>query len=50
MLLGSIGKSHSLVDAKGLNCGMRKVKEDKVLRSQLVAKAWRAQVHGVDYA
>ena len=37
-----------LVDAIGLNCVIRRVKEDKALSSQLVARAWRAQVHGVD--
>ena len=36
------------MDKIGLNCGIRKVREDKVSRSQLVAGAWRAQVHGVD--
>ena len=48
MLLGSIGTSHSLVDAIGLNCEIRKVKEGKAPRSQLVAGAWRAQVHEVN--
>ena len=48
MLLGSIGRSHSLTDAIGLNCRIRKVREDKVPRRQLVAGAWRAQVHWVD--
>ena len=33
-----------------MNCEIRKVKEGKALRSQLVAGAWRAQVHGVDQA
>ena len=46
----SIGRSHSLVDATGLNCGIRKATKDKASRSQLVAGAWRAQVHGVDWA
>ena len=36
------------MNAIGLNCGIQKVREDKALRSQLVAGAWRAQVHGVD--
>ena len=45
VLLGSIGRSHSLADAIGLNCGIRKVREDK---TPLVVGAWRAQVHGVD--
>ena len=46
VLLGSIGKSHLVADAIGLNCGIRKASEDKTPRSPLVAKAWRAQVHG----
>ena len=29
---------------------IRRAREDKVSSSQLVAGAWRAQVHGVDYA
>ena len=41
VLLGSIGRSQSLADAIGLNCGIRKVREDKTLRSPLVAGAWR---------
>ena len=40
--------SHSLADAIRLNCDIWKVREDKVPRSQLVAGAWKAQVHGVD--
>uniref|UniRef100_A0A7N2LGX1 WAT1-related protein n=1 Tax=Quercus lobata TaxID=97700 RepID=A0A7N2LGX1_QUELO len=32
----------------GVNCGIWKVREDKAHRSQLVARAWRAQVHWVD--
>ena len=44
----SIGISHSLVDAIGLNCGIRKAREDKAPRSQFEAGAWRTQVHGVD--
>ena len=48
MLLGNIGRSHSLEDAVGLNCRIRKAREDKAPRSQLVAGIWRAQVHGVD--
>ena len=47
-LLGSIGSSHSLADAIGLNCEIWKARKDKVSRSQLVAGARRAQVHGVD--
>ena len=50
MLLGSIEKSHSLPNAIGLNCGIRKAREDKVPKSQLVVGAWKAQVHKVDYA
>ena len=38
------------MDAIKLNCGIRKAREDKVPRSQLVARAWRAQVHGVNQA
>ena len=37
------------MDAVGLNCVIRRVREDKASLSQLVAGAWRAQVHGVDY-
>ena len=37
-----------LVDAIGLNCVIRRVREDKVSLSQLVTETWRAQVHGVD--
>ena len=37
-----------MVDAIGLNCGIRKVSEDKTPRSPLVVRAWRAQVHGVN--
>ena len=48
--LGSIGRSHSLADVIGLNCGIQKVREDKTLRSLLVAGAWRAQVYWVDKA
>ena len=44
VLLGNIGRSHSLADAIELNCGTWKVKEDKILRSSLVVRAWRAQV------
>ena len=36
-----------MADAIVLNCGIRKVREDKTLRSLLVAGAWRAQVHRV---
>ena len=31
-----------------LNCVIWRAREDKVSSSQLVAGAWRAQVHGVD--
>ena len=48
VLLGSIGKSQSLADAIGHITGSGKVREDKVLRSQLVVGVWRAQVHLVD--
>ena len=48
VLLGSIGRSHSLIDAIGLNCGFLKGREDKFPRSQLVAGAWAAQVYVVD--
>ena len=44
VLLGNIGRSHSLADAIELNCGIWKVREDKILRSSLVVSAWRAQV------
>ena len=39
---------HSLANAIGLNCWIRKAREDKAPRSQLVGGAWRAQVHGVE--
>ena len=45
MLLGSIGRSHSLADAIELNYKIQKAREDNAPRSQLVAGAWRAQVH-----
>ena len=48
MLLESIGRSHSLVDAIGSNCGIWKVREDKILRIPLEVRAWKAQVHEVD--
>ena len=37
-----------MVDAISLNCEIRKAREDKTPKSLLVARAWRAQVHGVD--
>ena len=48
VLLGSSGRSHSLADAIGLNCGILKAREDKATKSPLVTSAERAQVHGVD--
>ena len=39
-----------LVDVIGLNCVIWKAREHKAWRSQLVTRAWRAQVHGVDQA
>ena len=39
-----------MVDAIELNCVIQRAKEDKASSSQLVARAWRAQVHGVDKA
>ena len=48
VLLERIGRSHSLADTIGLNCGIRNAREDKILRSPLVVEAWRAQVHGID--
>ena len=41
VLLGSIGMSHSLADAIALNCGIRKVREDKTPRSPSVVGVWR---------
>ena len=35
-----------MADTIGLNCGIRNAREDKILRSPLVAGAWRDQVHG----
>jgi len=40
--------SHLVADAIGLNCGIRKARENKTSRSPLVARVWRAQVHGID--
>ena len=37
-----------LVDAIELNYVIRRAREDKVSSSQLVARPWRAQVHGID--
>ena len=37
-----------LVGAIGLNCVIRRAREDKASSNQLVAEAWRAQVHGID--
>ena len=49
VMLRRIAKSHSLAaDAIRLNCGIQKVREDKIPRSPLVVGAQRAQVHGVD--
>ena len=36
--------------AIGLNYVIQRAREDKASLSQLVAGAWKAQVHGVDYA
>ena len=44
-LLGSIRRSQSLADAIGHIAGSGKAREDKVPRRQLVAGAWRTQVH-----
>ena len=38
-----------LANEIGLNCGIRRARENKVPRSQLVAGAWRAQVRRVNY-
>ena len=38
------------MDAIKRNCGIRKASKDKIPRNPLVAGAWRAQVHWVDYA
>ena len=48
VLLGSIGRSQSLVDAIGLIAESKKVREDKNPKSPLVKGACRAQVHGVN--
>ena len=37
-----------MADIIGLNCEIRKVREDKIPRSPFVAGVWMAQVHGVD--
>ena len=39
-----------LADAIGLNCVIQRARKDKTSSSQLLARAWRAQVHGVDEA
>ena len=44
----ALKKAICLVDAIELNCVIRRAKEDKAWRSQLVVGAWKAQVHGVD--
>ena len=44
----ALEEANRLVDAIGLNCVIRKVREDKASLSQLVAGAWRAEVHRVD--
>ena len=41
-------EANRLADAIGLNCVIWRAREDKVSSSQLVAGAWKAQVHGVD--
>ena len=46
MLLEALEEAICLVDAIELNCVIQRVKEDKALSSQLVAGAWKAQVHG----
>ena len=43
-------EANCLADAIGLNCAIWKAREDKTLRSLLVAGAWRAQEHWVNYA
>ena len=48
MLLGNIGRSQEWQVQRGACCGIQRAREDKAQRSQLVAGAWRAQVHGVD--
>ena len=48
VLLGSIGMSHLIADAIGLDYEIQKAIEDKTSRSLLVAGAWTVQVHGVD--
>ena len=50
VLLESVRRSHSLADAIGLNCKIRKARENKIPRSLLVVRVWMAQVHGVDLA
>ena len=42
VMLGSIGRSHLVADAIGLNCRIWKVRQDKTPRSPLVAGAWKA--------
>ena len=38
------------MDAIGLNCVIQRAKENKASLSQLVTGAWRARVHGVNWA
>ena len=42
----ALEEANQLVDAIGLNCVILRAREDKASSSQLVAQAWRAQVHG----
>ena len=41
-------ETNRLADAFGMNCVIRRVREDKASSSQLVVGAWKSQVHGVD--
>jgi len=47
VLLGSIGRSHLVADAIGLNCGIWKASEDNSKKS-IGSRSLEGQVHGVD--
>ena len=44
----ALEEANRLVDTIGLNCMIQRAREDKASPSQLVARAWKAQVYGVD--
>ena len=44
----ALEEANRLAGAIGLNCVIRRAREDKASSNQLVAETWRAQVHGID--